>query len=1046
MKNKTTTYKWAYLPFVFSSAAILATQATAAPTGSQQYRDARQVSSINHEYVGGKTQLGFGVNDDGDVDVELNQVISESENHSTGVGLWAGYDLKGDDSGVLGRGAQVNHNWVSRDNAGRAIRVNKVFAAYDRDEVGHDKATVGYGQENQNLFWEGHVSKGLSGKKDGRTVGNKVVSNQAYDYGVGGSVGKFIAGSNTRIRAGLDHEWSDEVAADEKDARNTTLSAGIEKFFQGTGHSVSLDVAGSKRSGGYLDGGSNDDTDVTGRVGYRYDFGGASIYQPDRRYRRVRVEVPGNARAPRYAKQTQFKRVQTFKSVPVYGKKNVRVPYKQLVKSTLELEGQTFFKLNSAKLIPSAQTRLKQIASQIRKSGYKGSIRITGNTCGLGNAKYDQILSEKRANEVKKFLIKNGFNPNHLVSRGLGKGHPKYPNTPDQGFKNRRVDIEYVSEQKAYKTGYRNEQRNIQTGTRRVATGFKNVPAGVKNVMIDSGRAGAPRVIWKTEVIPTSPAWIKRALHNNIKHDTSVNTFETATTLAPVIPENLAPNANNDYGTVECGGSVTLNVLGNDTDPDGDNLSVISFTQPSSGTVTQDDNGQLIYQCNGDNCGTDDSFTYTITDGNGHTSTATVVVTVKEAVVVPEPVTPDPEPVVPTPIVTPDPEPVAPEPVDDTVNASNDYALTQVDNRVTIDVLDNDDSDATITRLVSEPSHGKARIVGGLFVYTPNPGYVGIDSFTYEVKDPNGNLDQAKVYITISQLDNRAPVATNDRTTVECSQPVSISVLDNDTDLDGDTLSVLNFTQPANGSVTRGSNGQLVYTSNGKSCGTNDSFTYTITDGKGGTSSATVSVTVDEEENSAPSASNDMGSTTCDAITFNVLDNDSDPEGDTLKIIGVSGANLGSAEISGTTIVYTPSSMCTNGKTGIDNFKYTISDSNGNEASAYIKVDVKGVGSNLDAEPDDVTTWIDEAVVINVLDNDIGSGLRIIAVDNPKNGTAMIMGGSIKYTPAPGFVGTDSFWYDIVDAKGYKDSALILVYVEQGYTKGNPMGDVEVLD
>ncbi|MEE9326401.1 MAG: Ig-like domain-containing protein [Cocleimonas sp.] len=948
MKNKTTTYKWAYLPFVFSSAAILATQATAAPTGSQQYRDARQVSSINHEYVGGKTQLGFGINDDGDVDVELNQVLSESENHSTGVGLWAGYDLKGDDDGVLGRGVQVNHNWVSRDNAGRAIRVNKVFAAYDRDQVGHDKATVGYGQENKNLFWEGHVSKGLSGKKDARTVGNKVVSNQAYDYGVGGSVGKFNANSNTRVRAGLDHEWSDEVAADEKDARNTTLSAGIEKFFQGTGHSVSLDVAGSRSSGGYLDGGS-DDTDVTGRLGYRYDFGGASIYQPDRRYRRVRVEVPGRAIAPRYAKQTQYKRVQTFKSVPVYGKKNVRVPYKQLVKSTLELEGQTFFKLNSAKLIPSAQTRLKQIASQIRKSGYKGSIRITGNTCGLGNAQHDQVLSEKRANEVKKFLIKNGFNPNHLVSRGLGKGHPKYPNTPDQGFKNRRVDIEYVSEQKAYKTGYRNEQRNIQTGTRSVATGFKNVPAGVKNVMIDSGRPGAPRVIWKTEAIPTSPAWIKRALHNNIKHDTSVNTFETGTTIAPVIPANVAPNANNDYGTVECSGPVTINVLGNDTDPDGDTLSVISFTQPANGTVTQGVNGQLTYTSNGDYCGRDDSFTYTITDGNGHTSTATVGITVNEAIVVPEPVTPDP--VAPTPVVTPDPEPVAPAPVDDTVNAENDYAVTQVNNRVTINVLKNDDSDAAITRLVSGPSHGIARIVGGQFVYTPNRNYVGIDSFTYEVKDPSGNLDQARVYVTISQADNRAPVAVND-----------------------------------------------------------------------------------------------MGSTTCDAITFDVLDNDTDPDGDALKIIGVSGANLGSTVISGSTIVYTPSSMCTTGKIGMDNFKYTISDGHGHEASAYIKVDVKGVPNNLDAEPDDVTTWIDESVVINVLDNDEGKGLRITSVDSPKNGTAMIMGGSIKYMPASGFEGTDSFWYDIVDANGNKDSALILVYVEKGYTKGNPMGDVEVLD
>jgi outer membrane protein OmpA-like peptidoglycan-associated protein len=91
----------------------------------------------------------------------------------------------------------------------------------------------------------------------------------------------------------------------------------------------------------------------------------------------------------------------------------------------MALEGQTFFKLNSSKLIPSAQARLKQIATEIRRNGYKGSIRITGNTCGLGNAAYDQRLSEQRARAVRAFLIKNGFNAANLVARGLGKGHPK---------------------------------------------------------------------------------------------------------------------------------------------------------------------------------------------------------------------------------------------------------------------------------------------------------------------------------------------------------------------------------------------------------------------------------------------------------------------------------------------------------------------------------------------------------------------------------------------------------------------------------------------
>jgi len=611
MKNKTTTYKWAYLPFVFSSAAILATQATAGPSN---------------------------------LDAQFDATISRSDEHRTGVGLWAGYDLAGDNQGVLGRGGQVNHAWVSKDASGKVSHVNKAFAAYDRNEAGHERATVGYGQENENLFWDGRVSKGLSGGKGKRDIttanGTSTVTDRAYDWGVGASVGTFLPDANARVRAGIDHEWSDKVGAGESDATNTTLSAGIEKFFQGTGHSLSLDVAGSKTSGGF---GDNDSSDVSGRLGYKFDFGGASIYQPDRRYKRVRVEVPGKAVAPRYAQQQQYKKVPTFKTVPtfknvpVYGNKQVRVPTKQLVKSTMELEGQTFFKLNSAKLIPSAQTRLKQIAAQIRKTGYKGSIRITGNTCGLGNARYDQILSERRANEVRNFLIKHGFNPNHLTARGLGKDHPKYARTPDQDFKNRRVDIEYVTEQQTVKTGYKTQNKRVQTGTRRVktgerrvATGFKNVPAGMKNVMISNGKPGAPRVIWKTEAIPTSPAWIQRALNNNIKHNTSINTFTTTFGNDNVI-ENVLPVAVNDSATVTEGSSVTLDVLRNDTSNSGSNLLTISSVgSPSNGTALIVD-GQIVYTPNAGFVGTD-SFVYTITDSNGETATATATIVVEAAV------------------------------------------------------------------------------------------------------------------------------------------------------------------------------------------------------------------------------------------------------------------------------------------------------------------------------------------------------------------------------------------------------------------------------
>ncbi|MGK0270916.1 MAG: outer membrane protein OmpA-like peptidoglycan-associated protein [Cocleimonas sp.] len=811
MKNKTTTYKWAYLPFVFSSAAILAAQATAGPSGSQRYQDARQVNSINHEYVGGTSQIGVGVDDEGNVDAEFNQVISESDNHSTGVGLWAGYDLKGDNKGILGRGGQVNHAWVSRDASGRATHVNKTFAAYDRNEVGHDKATIGYGQENENLFWDGRVSKGLSGGKDKRTVNGNVVTDRAYDWGVGATVGKFLPNANARIRAGVDHEWSNKVGSGEKNARNTTLSAGIEKFFQGTGHSLSLDVAGSKNSGGYrFDG--QDDTDVTGRLGYKYDFGGSSIYQPDRRYRRVREEVPGQAVAPRYAQKQQYKKVPTYKTVPVYGNKTVRTPYKQLVKSTMELEGQTFFKLNSAKLIPSAKTRLKQIASQIRKTGYKGSIRITGNTCGLGNARYDQILSEKRAKEVRNFLIKNGFNPNHLIARGLGKGHPKYPRTPDQDFKNRRVDIEYVSQQQAYKTGHKSETKRVQTGTRRVATGFKNVPAGMKNVMISNGRPGAPRVIWKTEAIPTSPAWIKRALHNNIQHDRGVNTYTTTFgNEGPRTPENTGPVAHNDSTTTSEDTAVTIDVLDNDkTNSGSTQLTIDSVGNAGNGTVTIV-NGQIQYTPNIGYTGTD-SFTYTIKDSNGLTETATVTITV-EADVKPE--------------------------------AKDDIAST-VCSPITIDVLSNDNGDSL--NLVSVDAgnlmYGTVMQSGNQITYKPSntcgKGNTGVDNFSYTIIDGNGNSDSANVKVTVKGLKGGSNTKANmDDAMINSGESVTLSVLSNDA---GNGLRIIAVDQPASGHVTF-TNNKVTYTPNAGFTGS-EMFYYDIVDENGYNDSAMIIVDV----------------------------------------------------------------------------------------------------------------------------------------------------------------------------------------------------------
>jgi len=484
--KKTNSYNWVYLPVVFSSAAVLFTPVMA---GQYQTEDMQQVGSINHQFVGGRTQVGVSVTDDGSAGADVNHIFSETKDSATSGGLWVGFDLEGEDKGIDAGGVQLNHNWVSRDGQGRATHVNKAFAAYDRNATDDAKVTVGYGQEREDLFWEGHVSKGLSDKRlvKAGTHETAAVFEKAFDYGVGGSVGTFLTGTNTRVRGGLDYQWGSETGVGEDNAKIITVSAGVEQYFKGTPHSVGLDVAASKQQGGYEFAGSGD-VQTSASLSYRYDFGGDNIYQPDQRYRRVRVEVPGKGRAATYAKkpiytkkpiyknQPVFKNQPIYKKQPIYVNKTVKVPTEgHMAKSTVELEGQTFFKYGSAELIPSAQQRLVQIANEMRKHGYKGNIRITGHTCGLPDPVKDRALSQQRANAVKHFMISQGFDPAHLDARGIGGTQPKFSKA-NADFKNRRVDIEYMTErQERVAGGFRNETRKVQNGFKNVITGYKRV-------------------------------------------------------------------------------------------------------------------------------------------------------------------------------------------------------------------------------------------------------------------------------------------------------------------------------------------------------------------------------------------------------------------------------------------------------------------------------------------------------------------------------------------------------------------------------------------
>ncbi|MCZ7628696.1 MAG: cadherin-like domain-containing protein [Microthrixaceae bacterium] len=182
--------------------------------------------------------------------------------------------------------------------------------------------------------------------------------------------------------------------------------------------------------------------------------------------------------------------------------------------------------------------------------------------------------------------------------------------------------------------------------------------------------------------------------------------------------------------------------------------------------------------------------------------------------------------------------------------AIDDQATTPEDTAVDVDVVANDLFAATATPsvlLATQPAHGTASCTtAGVCTYTPNPDFHGTDSFTYLVDDGLGASDNGTVHLTVTPV-NDNPVANPDAIDTNQGVPGSTNVLANDSDVDGDTLSISAFSQGANGTVGC-AGATCTYTPAAGFSGT-DSFTYTVSDGKGGSATATVAVTVNPAGN-----------------------------------------------------------------------------------------------------------------------------------------------------------------------------------------------------
>jgi VCBS repeat-containing protein len=502
--------------------------------------------------------------------------------------------------------------------------------------------------------------------------------------------------------------------------------------------------------------------------------------------------------------------------------------------------------------------------------------------------------------------------------------------------------------------------------------------------------------------------------------------ISTATVNVGVTAVNDAPVASADSASVLEGGSVVINLVGNDGDVEGsvDPASIVITSAPTHGTVSVNANGTVSYQHNGSETAAD-SFSYTVKDAQGLVS-APVNVSVS---------------------VTG----VNDLPVVDTGSANFDVATgayshsTNEDTPVSGQVVASDaDGNPLSYTAGTAPAHGSVTVnPDGTWTYTPGSNFNGSDSFTVTISDGQGGISIATVNVGVTAV-NDAPVANNDSLSTTEDTAVTYTaaqLLGNDTDIDSATLSIASVASGSGGSAVLNADGSVTFTPNAHFNGTAD-FSYIVTDGTSNSTPATATVQV-AAINDAPVASADSASVLeGGSVVINLVSNDGDVEGalDPASIVITSAPTHGTVSVNANGTV---SYQHDGSETAADSFSYTVKDAQG-LVSAPVNVSIAVTGSNdlpvVDtgsANFDPVTgsyqhsTTEDTPVSGQVVASDAdGNPLSYTAGTAPAHGSVTINpDGTWTYTPGSNFNGTDVFTVTISDGQGGISTATVNVGV-----------------
>jgi hypothetical protein len=364
-------------------------------------------------------------------------------------------------------------------------------------------------------------------------------------------------------------------------------------------------------------------------------------------------------------------------------------------------------------------------------------------------------------------------------------------------------------------------------------------------------------------------------------------------------------------------------------------------------------------------------------------------------------------------------------------NAVNDSYTVARNGTLVIDaaqgLLANDtdpnNEDLDVTRLVSTTNlNGDISVNNetGAFTYTPDTGYIGTASFTYEITNPQGGLDTATATINVIGV----PTANNQNVSVSHNTARAITLTGSDPNSPPRSLTYSVQSNPSRGTLS-GTAPNLTYTPNTGYQGT-DSFTFRVNNGVANSSTATVSITVAAAVPTANSQSVTTNQNTAKAITL--TGSDANVPALPLTYTVTAGPTRGTLSGTAPNLTYTP----TAGYVGSDSFQFRVSNGAANSGNATVSITVVGAPT---ASSQSVSVSHDTAKAITLSGSDPNSPPRSLiytVTGNPSHGTLSGTAPNLTYTPTAGYQGSDSFPFKVNNGTLDSSTATVNITVSPG--------------